>query len=97
MQIDPQAELTLKLTDDGKAYSFKPWSYRQQRQHEAWMRNKDLENEEYSSRVVQSVCECYSGSPEEIEDLPYFSIRKLFGLLYAHCFIDPEDKKKSES
>ena len=42
MQTDTQAELILKLTDDGKAYSFRPWSYRQQRNHQTWSNDKGI-------------------------------------------------------
>ena len=97
MQIDPQAELILKLTDDGKAYSFRPWSYRQQRNYQSWSNDQDIVLSDYSDRVFDAVKETYNGNADDLLDMTFVDLMKLLGKLYNACFVSPDDKKKSES
>jgi hypothetical protein len=97
MQIDPQAEIVLKLSDDGKAYSFKPWSYRQWR---AWITTRDSRDvpiSEYMDKAFAKLAEGYLGDADELQDLKPVEVLRLLALRSDACFPSPEDKKKSES
>ncbi len=97
MQIDPQAELTLKLTDDGKAYSFKPWTVRQMRAYQAWVSRDDLTLPQFTDKALDALKDGFNGDGDTLEDLSFIDLMKLLGKRYSACFASPEDKKKSES
>ena len=97
MQIDPQAEIALKLTDDGKAYSFKPWTYRQWR---AWLTVRDAREVsigEYMEKAFAKLVDGYVGDADELQDLTPVQVLELLALRGNACFPSAEDKKKSES
>jgi hypothetical protein len=97
MQIDPQAELTIKLADDGNAYSFKPWTVRQMRTYQALVSDKELQLTEFTDKALALLQDGYSGDGATLEDLQFMDLMKLLGKRYNACFASPEDKKKSES
>jgi hypothetical protein len=97
MQIDPQQELILKLTDDGKSYSFKPWTYRQWR---AWITARDCRDvsiSEYMDKAMTKLEDGYQGNADELHDLTPTEVLRLLALRSDACFPSPSDKKKSES
>ena len=97
MDIDPQAELTLKLTDDGKAYSFKPWTVRKMRAYQALVSNQDLQLTEFTDKALAILKDGFNGDGDTLEDLVFHDLMKLLGKRYNACFASPDDKKKSES
>jgi hypothetical protein len=97
MQIDPQAEIALKLTDDGKAYSFKPWTVRQMRTYQALVSNDQLQLTEFTDKALAALKDGFNGDADTLEDLIFTDLMKLLGKRYNACFASPEDKKKSES
>jgi hypothetical protein len=97
MDIDPQAELTLKLTDDGKAYSFKPWTVRQMRAYQSLVSNQDLQLTEFTDKALAILKDGFNGDADTLEDLVFHDLMKLLGKRYNACFASPDDKKKSES
>ena len=97
MNIDPQAEIVLKLSDDGKAYSFKPWTYRQWRAWIAARDNREVPISEYMDRAMSKLAEGYLGNADELQDLLPVEVLRLLALRSDACFPSPEDKKKSES
>ena len=97
MQIDPQAELALKLADDGQVYSFMPWTVRQMRTYQALVSNKDLQLTEFTDKALAILKDGFNGDGDTLEDLVFTDLMKLLGKRYNACFASPEDKKKSES
>lgn len=97
MQIDPQAELILKLTDDGKAYAFKPWTVRQMRAYQAWVNRDDLTLPQFTDNALAALKDGFIGDADVLEELTFIDLMKLLGKRYSACFASPEDKKKSES
>lgn len=97
MQIDPQAEIVLKLSDDGKAYSFKPWTVRQMRAYQALTSNNELQLSEFTDKALAVLKDGFNGDADSLEDLQFIDLMKLLGKRYNACFATPEDKKKSES
>lgn len=97
MQIDPQAELILKLTDDGKAYTFRPWTVRQMRTYQALVSNSDLSLTEFTDKALAALQDGFNGDADTLQDLGFVDLMKLLGKRYNACFASPEDKKKSES
>lgn len=97
MQIDPQAEVQIKLADDGKAYSFKPWTVRQMRAYQSLVSDKELQLTEFTDKALALLQDGCIADADKLEDLQFMDLMKLLGKRYQACFASPEDKKKSES